>query len=359
MPSRFLSSPVRVTFVGERPAGSAPSWTLARALERRGVECRFSQGLENTGTRDWLRLAAGSTGIVLVHYGGPAGYLLRQLASAAALGTPVVRWWVGTDVLRVLQDADTRRSALEMQRILSGQLAVSPHLVEELASVGLHADYLPSVLDPGPPPAVLADVPKALLVYFPTDKSEVYDGSRTRAAIEAFPQVRFVVVGDRSGSLAGYANVDDLGWVGDMDPVWQRVGGLMRLTAHDGMPRMVLEALRRGKHVIYSWPFPACILCRTDEDVRAGIATFLRTDAVNAEGIAEAERVLRADPARQFEELLVALATGSHWQRRLSAAAVTAKQTLRLKAGLWLMAGAPRQDSATTASTTVATSSQN
>ncbi len=37
-----------------------------------------------------------------------------------------------------------------------------------------------------------------------------------------------------------------------MKPVYDRVGCLLRVTAHDGLPRMIIEALLLGKYVIYS-----------------------------------------------------------------------------------------------------------
>ena len=51
---------------------------------------------------------------------------------------------------------------------------------------------------------------------------------------------------------------------------------MLRLTEHDGMPRMVLDCLLRGKYVIFAWPCPGCWLARNEEEVQQRIDEFRR-----------------------------------------------------------------------------------
>lgn len=319
-----------VLFAGERPVRSAPSLTLARALEEHGIRSRFSGDLEWTSTREWLQLARESSVLIVVR-DDPGSFFLRQVCLAVAHGTPAIRWWVGTDVSLALENARTRQSGRSLQRVLSRQIAVSPHLVEELATMKLRAEFIPSVLDPGLPPRILDHVPKSLLVYLPGSRRDFYGESTIRRAIEAYPDIEFVVVGDQTHSLSCYANVRDLGWVSDMEPAWNRVGGLLRVTRHDGMPRMVLDALRRGKHVLYSWPFPGCQLTRTDDEVLDGIAKFRETGCINLRGMSEVKRIMDPAPAEQFAHVIRESAVGGHILRRVSAARCAATQTLLMK----------------------------
>ena len=46
---------------------------------------------------------------------------------------------------------------------------------------------------------------------------------------------------------------------------------LLRLTPHDGLPKMVLEALACGRSVVWNHPFPHCTLARTDAEVEAAL----------------------------------------------------------------------------------------
>src|SRR5205823_1878828 len=135
-------------------------------------------------------------------------------------------------------------------------------------------------------------VPKSLLVYLPSSRLEHYGEPLVRRAVEANPDVEFVVVADDTHALAGYPNVRSLGWVEDMGPILGQVGGLLRLTEHDGLPRMALECLQRGKYVIYSWPCPGCWLARTPAEVQQRIEEFRQAQDINREGVAAAERML-------------------------------------------------------------------
>src|SRR5665647_953825 len=100
-----------VVIVGEKPIKSAPTLTLSKALGRLGVQVRFADA--NAMQRaPWIRLLRSARAVLLVSYNEVGGYVLSQLAIAAALGVPVVRWWVGTDVLNVLsRDALLRNAA--------------------------------------------------------------------------------------------------------------------------------------------------------------------------------------------------------------------------------------------------------
>jgi len=65
----------------------------------------------------------------------------------------------------------------------------------------------------------------------------------------------------------------------------------VRLTSHDGMPFMVLEALSRGRHVIYTYVLPGVVHARGFEVVCEALRDLRdRHDrgelALNREGIA-------------------------------------------------------------------------
>nr|WP_143548192.1 glycosyltransferase family 4 protein [Rhodopirellula sp. SM50] len=244
--------------------------------------------------------------IILTVYNGPSDFMIRQLALARLLGTRVVRWWVGTDVMKCLDNPLDQRQTNLLNRFLSVNVAVSPHLVDELLSIGIKSQYIASVTTLEPP-ANLSQrktLPKSVLVYLPTNRKEFYGGPIVRSAISNNPDVQFLIVADESHSLAKYSNVKSLGWVGNMSDVWDEVGILLRVTQHDGMPRMVLDALQRGKHVIFSWSFPGCVFADSEETVNAAIHELKTGMSVNNEGIAAVEAILNRCPARQFDTLL-------------------------------------------------------
>jgi hypothetical protein len=308
----------RVVLVGEEPVRSAPLLSLAKALRRMDIAAAFSARAEKTSNRAWLRLAGASDALVLVQYWDPDIHLRRQFQLARLCGCVAVRWWVGTDVLQCLRSGSMAAAARTLDAAIDLNIAAAPHLVDELATIGITAAHVPSVcelpaLDEAPPPAL----PRAVLVYLPTDRQDFYGRAATVAAIEANPDLRFVVVGDEAHSLAGHANVTSLGWVEDMDGLWSEIGVLLRLTEHDGLPRMVLEALARSRHVIYAWPLAGCWQARTQADVQQHLARF-RAAGPNHEGRAVAAQI-GAQAGDQFVAAVADRRTGLGPRARLGA----------------------------------------
>lgn len=317
--------------LGERPEKSAPSLTLARNLRRYGFETVFSNGVENRNMREWVHLCRKASVLVLVRYEGLNTFIVRQLAIAVSLGLPVIRWWVGSDVITLLESARIAEGVSACSWLFSRQIAVSPHLVQELKTVGVPATYLPSVIELDKNVRVLNNVPRTVLVYLPQKKKEFYGVSLVKEAVKQYRDIEFVIVADDEHSLASYSNVRSVGWVSEMDDIWDSVGGLLRITRHDGMPRMVLEALRRGKHVIYSWPFPGCVHASTKDDVFSALSDFREVSSTNMTGIAQVQELLTPDPAARFSEMIVEVLKERKLFRLVGGIGLAITLTLKMK----------------------------
>ena len=296
---------MRLLIVGEQPSRSAPSLTLTRNLERHGIRCRFSRGSLHRSTAKWLRMVRWANGIVYQGYHGDI-FSLRQLAIAAAMGRPILRRWAGTDVLVCLDNTRTRKVAKQLDRIVSLNFTPAEHLASELASIGITARVIPPMLDNLPPHHRQPQIrnTKSLLVYLPSARHDFYGLSAVKLAANANPDIEFVVVADDTHTLGKFSNVTSLGWVQNMESVWQQVGGLLRITKHDGMPRMVLECLARGKYAIYSWPLEGCWFARTNDEIQNQIDRFRQAAAFNKDGVEVAKRLLRPDASNEVAELI-------------------------------------------------------
>jgi hypothetical protein len=318
---------MEVLIIGEEPQRSAPVRTLAEALRFHGVGVRFSHGVECVSTRAWVNEVLRADCVVCVTYHG-FDFLVRQIALAAALGRPVVRWWVGTDVLLCLEEPAVRSLAERLDRCVALNIAVAPHLVEELASVGIQARFVPSVLEPRyiPDSSVSPTRSREILVYMPTGRGEFYREETIRQVIARNPDHKFVVVGDERHRFGQFANVRSLGWVEDMRPVLDQVGALLRITQHDGLPRMVLESLLRSHFVIYSWPLAGCWEARTAEEVQAALTRLRAAPAQNHEGREAALELLRPDPAVVFRDLLKRVCRRPPLHKRLSGGMLAGRQ---------------------------------
>jgi hypothetical protein len=229
-----------------------------------------------------------------------------MLAGAALFGRPLLRWWGGSDVLRCLRDPEAARNARWLDRFVRVNVATAPHLVEELASLGIRARFIPSVPATPPPDAEpRGPLPRAVLVYLPDSNPALYGEGVVRQAIRDNRDFTFFVVADRKHRFRGEPNVESLGWVNDLREVYDRVGALLRITQHDGMPRMVLESLRRGRYVIYAWPFPGCWRAVTSEEVNACFRRLRGLSEPNEEGLRAVIPFVEPDPAGIFASLIL------------------------------------------------------
>jgi hypothetical protein len=314
----------RVLLLGEKPVRSAPTLSLAIELNRLGITTQFAD-LEYTSTRKWMQQALQAQVVIFVLYpqgdgdGGGGYFFLRQIQRARRLGCTIIRWWVGTDVLRCLDSPTHQKLAQALSNECALNIAVSPHLVTELQEIGIEAEYLPSpcdltILDNIPP----AELPKGVLAYLPGHRRAFYGEKVLIEAIEANPDLEFFIVSDDSHSLQHYSNVTSLGWVEDMGALWQKVGLVLRVTLHDGMPRMVLEALARSRYVVYSQRFEACWYATSGDEVLKHIERFKILDLPNIEGRAAVSSIAVDAAPRYVQRIAEYRAATRPMQRLLS-----------------------------------------
>ncbi len=256
-----------------------------------------------------------------VGYHGPDLYLVKQLALAAALGCPVIRWWVGSDVMHCLSEPGSRARARIAASFSAESIAVAPHLVEELSSIGIRAKMIPTVIDP----KFRHEIPttqscgKGILVYLPGTRAAFYGEAIVERAIRANPDLTFVIVADDKHRFRGVKNVESIGWVSDMKPIYDRVGCLLRMTEHDGLPRMIIEALLLGKYVIYSHQLPGTRLAKNYEEVQDGIDWFRRTVSPNMEGMTAVNAFFMPPPEIEFARTIREAIAKPVWSNRARA----------------------------------------
>lgn len=265
---------------------SDPVHGLAKEFQAQGIHVQLAGDSLSADTAKWLNLSRKSQALIFIRYhNGNGRFLLRQLCRSKLLGCAVVRWWVGTDVLNCLASEQAMRAARVVDKGVDLNIAVSPHLVTELAGIGIKAQYVPSLCDLRDiKKAPEAELPKGILTYLPTRRRAFYGEEVLIQAIEANPDLQFYIVGDESHSLQHYPNVNSLGWVENLEETWPKIGVLLRITKHDGMPRMVLEALARSRYVIYSQPFEGCWFADSPAQVAEHLARFRGLETPNRIG---------------------------------------------------------------------------
>ena len=318
---------------GEEPVRGAPSLSLGEALRSLGIEVVYSHGVEALSTKSWINDVQNCDAIIWVGYHGPDLYIVKQLALAVTLGCPVIRWWVGSDVLHCLCDPHSRARARVLASFSTKNIAVAPHLVKELSSIGIRATMIPMVIDPEFLSAISpgSSFGTAVLVYLPGARAAFYGEAIVDQVIRANPDLTFLIVGDENHRFFGLGNVESLGWVSDMKPVYERVGCLLRVTEHDGLPRMVIEALLLGKYVIYSNQLPGTWSAKTYEEVQEGIDRFRGNAFLNTEGMAAARALFTPPPEVEFVRKIGDAVVESRWSKRIRACLRAIDLTVRCR----------------------------
>ena len=288
---------MNILYCGARPEKSSPLLSIAKFLEGQGCSSLFTPP-NDPGTQAWMSLVRKADLLVYIDYMARSDWLIRQFRLATALGRPIVRWWVGSDVLHALENADIATWVRHLDRVIGLNIASAPHLKDELKQVEIESTVIiipPSDL-PGKTDAHWDDnMARSVLIYLPSHKADFYGGTIVDALVSSLKEFTFYLVANDGHHYRDCDNVVPLGWVKDMDTIYSKIGCLLRVTRHDGCPRMVAESLARGKYVVYSWPFEGCILAKTFEEVRLALLDVAGQTSVYHEGPEIVRRVLRID----------------------------------------------------------------
>jgi hypothetical protein len=172
---------------------------------------------------------------------------------------PILYHWIGTDVYRLIKDSLLKRTFKKfvIQSSYVKNLVVSENLKNELNHHNISSTILPltklKFIDEIP----LFPDKFSVLAYVPEDRWDFYNGDLILELAEKLPQTEFHILasGNRKSNLP---NVFFYDFVEDVTPFYKRCSVLVRVTVHDGLPKMVLEALAYGRHVLWNGSLPYC-----------------------------------------------------------------------------------------------------
>ena len=210
---------------------------------------------------------------------------LPQLLKARSTGKPVVYHWIGSDVLRIIKDTPLRRRLKKMLIDIAPaiHLAVYEPLRDELAEIGIHSQHFPLVQADFPDEPFPLPKDFAVLCYLPAQRWEFYYGDRVMEIARWLPDIQFHIVAAQS-AIGAPGNVSFHGYVEDMKFLYRQSNALIRLTHHDGLSKMVLEALAYGRHVLWNHPFPHCYRVDTVEEITEKLLLLSKTNTINLSG---------------------------------------------------------------------------
>lgn len=189
--------------------------------------------------------------------------------------------WIGTDVLELQPPV-----AFFLSKLVNRHVTGAPWLVGELREKGIDSKWVPHL------PLLNAKrvpLPKEFTVLVRlSHRFNFYGGKEVEEVMSHFPSVMFHVIGivDKKNRI-DTPNVKYFGWVEykKMDEVYRDTTVLLRLTKHDGLSFMVLEALAHGRYVIWSKEFPHCFKATKALDAVKHLEKLVDVKEINVSGL--------------------------------------------------------------------------
>jgi hypothetical protein len=239
----------------------------------RHIEAAGSQAIRIHRDEPWLSKIK-KMGQAQVVVGTGFGFADKMWAAARALGKRTVNYWVGTDVLTAITDRAMQAKVLRATKFINTNLADAPWLAEELKTIGISARMIPL---PSPVGFDLRSTPgePGVLAYLPNERADFYGAPVVHALARRLPELPFAVVSGTADRQPGIRNVKYLGWIKDMQPLYERYPILVRVTRHDGLPKMVREALAYGNQIVFRYAFPGCHHATDEDEAFAALQSIL------------------------------------------------------------------------------------
>ena len=313
---------MKVLFLEKNMTDASPLITLADSLKERNVDIFFADFSKLT-TMSLIKLYLKVDVVVLQHYAELQGYDARQVSLASLLGAPLVRNWAGTDALNSTSNDIIKYSTSLVDSFTAANVTTTHSgLVDELASIGLRCDLLPQIVEFKLINSTDKNTfkPKSALVYLPSAKMQFYGSEYIERLIHNYPEMHFTIIADHEHYFEKYDNVTSLGWVDkvEMLNVWDNIGLLIRITEHDGFPRMILEALGRGKYVIHNNENIEGIWYAHDqESIEVELERYLSKSEENYKGLHVFENLKQDNPGKRYYDYLSSVK--NPFKKRLSA----------------------------------------
>ncbi len=185
---------------------------------------------------------------------------------ARFLRIPRVMHWVGSDI-ESIRDNPKMRSAVSATA--AKHLAEVDFTARELSALGIPSRIVPLPLRHYA--SGVRPLPErfTILLYIPTSRPEFYGLRKYERLLDelAHEDLSVIVVGGGALRAPASVSLENWGWCLDLRKAYESSTVLIRVTPHDGLSLMVMEALSFGRHVIWSKPFPYASRASTYEQL--------------------------------------------------------------------------------------------
>lgn len=219
-----------------------------------------------------------------------APYELKVYLLAKLFRKKIVTHWIGTDAFLATRRFKFKLCAQTCNLLTDKQLVVSSNLKDEIESIGIKESEVIPILPKFISGKISTIQQKnsrfTILTYIIPNDFAFYGGNEILELAEIYPDMEFwILSGDYSGKTS-LKNVKFLGFIppDEMNFIYEKCHVLIRYVMHDGMPKMLIEALQKGLQVIYSFPFPFTHHCTSFEEIKKKLYEIKENYLINYEG---------------------------------------------------------------------------
>ena len=195
----------------------------------------------------------------------------------------VIVHWIGSDIL----SARKKINNVELiQKNVDLNIGCSELITKELLEFNIIGETVPIL--PQLDKYKLSNVPKehAVLSYIPVGNESFYGIKYIEVAAKLYPKIMFYIVGSDNDIL----NIKNVKFLGRLSPeemisLYDKVSLLIRLPDHDGLSLMLIEALLKGKNVLYCYDFPHCYKVNNETELKKSLLNiFSKKPSANIDG---------------------------------------------------------------------------
>jgi len=195
--------------------------------------------------------------------------------------------WVGSDSVLSVQNWKRKLQTKIFTKFVDKHISVSTRIKEELDKIGIESTVLFHGSD-----IETEDIPMpkklGVLVYFIAGREKLYGVDRVIKISKEVQDVDFYFVGhfDSADYKEKYNqnNLHFLGYI-NISEIWSKISVIVRMTEHDGFPKIIVEAYSKGRYVIHNYPLPGVILCNSNKEVVSKLKKLQTTKTANKKGI--------------------------------------------------------------------------
>jgi len=171
--------------------------------------------------------------------------------------------WIGSDILNFIKIKKSLSIKMMVKKIATNFLnkrivhwAGAPWLVDELNQLGINSIYIPLPFELSF--SKLAPLPRKIniLSYIPDGKEDFYGFDKLVKIASLNQDIQFKIIAN--SNKTNLKNIQSCGWISKdkVMELYDRSTCFLRMAKHDGLSLSVLEALSRGRYVIWNYKFP-------------------------------------------------------------------------------------------------------